>query len=129
MFAISIEAGFSAFHRVRYLNGTIEEPHGHDWRVRAFFTKSQLDDAGMVIDFGEAQAALRSAVGPFDGTDLNAHPALHGANPTAEVVAKHVFDRLSAAGFPMLCRVEVTEAPGCVAIFEPLHPPAAGHSE
>ncbi len=128
MFTISIEAGFSAVHRVRFLDGMVEEPHGHDWRVWAFFTKSQLDDAGMVIDFGEAQAALRSAVGPFDGTDLNAHPALHGANPTAEVVAKHVFDRLSAAGLSSLCRVEVTEAAGCVAIFEPVHPPAAGHS-
>jgi len=129
VFTITIEAGFSATHRVRYLNGMVEEPHRHDWRVRAFFSKPQLDDAGMVIDFGEAQAALRSAVGPFDGTDLNAHPALRGANPTAEVVAKHVFDRLFAAGFTALRRVEVTEAPGCVAIFEPLHPPAAGHSE
>jgi len=98
----------------------METPHGHDWRVRAFFTKSQLDDAGMVIDFGEAQAALRSAVGSFDGTDLNAHPALRGANPTAEVVAKHIYDGLFAAGLSSLRRVEVTEAPGCVAIFEPL---------
>ena len=129
MFTISIEAEFSAVHRVRYLNGMVEEPHRHDWRVRAFFSKSQLDDAGMVIDFGEAQAALRSAVGPFDGTDLNAHPALHGANPTAEVVTKHVFDRLFAAGLSSLRRVEVTEAPGCVAIFEPLHPVAARRSE
>jgi len=72
----------------------------------------------MVIDFGEAQSALRTAVNELENTDLNAHPALRGANPTAEVVAKHLFERVFAAGFPMLHRIEVTEAPGCVAIFE-----------
>jgi 6-pyruvoyl-tetrahydropterin synthase len=118
VFTITVEAGFSATHRVRYPDGTVEEPHDHDWRVRAFFSRPQLDDVGMVIDFGEAQAALRSAVNEFENTDLNAHPTLCGANPTAEVVAKHLFDRVLAAGVTTLRRVEVTEAPGCVAIFE-----------
>ena len=72
----------------------------------------------MVIDFGEAQTALRSAVDELENTDLNAHPALRGANPTAEVVAKYLFDRVFAAGVSTLRSVEVTEAPGCVAIFE-----------
>lgn len=118
MYTISVEAGFSATHRVRYSDGTVEEPHGHVWRVRAFFSRSQLDDVGMVIDFGEAQTALRSAVKELENTDLNAHPALRGANPTAEVVAKHLFDRVLAAGVFTICRVEVIEAPGCAAIFE-----------
>ena len=129
MFTIMVEARFSAVHRVRYADGTVEDPHGHDWRVRAFFTKPELDDAGMVIDFGEAQAALMSAVGDFDGTDLNAHPALRGANPTAEVMAKHLFDRLTADGLSALRCIEVTEAPGCVASFEHPNPATAGHSE
>ena len=118
MFTIVVEAGFSATHRVRYADGTAEEPHGHTWRVRAFFSRSHLDDVGMVIDFGEAQTALRSAVDELENTDLNAHPALRGANPTAEVVAKYLFDRVFAAGVSTLRSVEVTEAPGCVAIFE-----------
>ena len=118
VFTIVVEAGFSATHRVRYADGTAEEPHGHTWRVRAFFSKEHLDGMGMVIDFGEAQTALRSAVNELENTDLNAHPALRGANPTAEVVAKYLFDRVLAAGISTLRRVEVTEAPGCVAIFE-----------
>lgn len=122
MFTIAVEAGFSATHWVRYANGAVEKPHGHDWRVRAFFSRSHLDDVGMVIDFSEAQAALRSAVRELENTDLNAHPSLRGANPTAEVVAKHIFDRVFAAGLSTLYRVEVTEAPGCVAIFECTRP-------
>ena len=118
MFTVIVEEKFSATHRVRYQDGTVEEPHGHAWRVRAFFSRSHLDDVGMVIDFGEAQTALRSAVNELENTDLNAHPALHDANPTAEVVAKHLFDRILADGVSTLRRVEVTEAPGCVAFFE-----------
>ena len=118
VFTVVVEAEFSATHRVRYPDGTVEEPHGHAWRVRAFFSRSDLNDVGMVVDFGEAQAALRSAVNELENTDLNAHPALRGANPTAEIVAKHLFDRVFAAGVSTLRRIEVTEAPGCVAIYE-----------
>ena len=118
VFSIAVEVGFSAEHRVRYPDGTVEEPHGHAWRVRAFFSRPHLDDVGMVIDFGVAQAALRSAVNELENSDLNAHPGLRDSNPTAEVVAKHLFDRILAAGVSTLRRVEVTEAPGCVAIFE-----------
>lgn len=118
MFTIVVEAVFSAAHRVRYLDGTVEEPHGHTWRARAFFSRLHLDEAGMVIDFGVAQAALRSAANELANSDLNINPVLRGANPTAEVVAKHLFDRVLAAGVSTLRRVEVTEAPGCVAIFE-----------
>jgi len=118
MFTIVVEAEFSATHRVRYLDGTVEEPHGHAWRVRALFSRSQLDDVGMVIDFGVAQSALRSAVNELENTNLNSHPALRGANPTAEVVAKHLFDRILIAGVSTLRRIEVTEGPGCVAFFE-----------
>jgi len=118
VFTVAVEAGFSAEHSVRYPDGTAEKHHGHAWGVRAFFSLEKLNDVGMVIDFGEAQAALRSAVNELEDTDLNSHPALCGANPTAEVVAKHVFDRILAAGISTLRRVEVTEAPGCVAIFE-----------
>jgi len=118
VFTIVVEAEFSAEHRVRYLDGTVEEPHRHNWRARAFFSRPHLDDAGMVVDFSVAQNVLHSAVNELQNTDLNAHPALCGANPTAEVVAKHLFDCISAAGVDALRRVEVTEAPGCVAVFE-----------
>ncbi len=39
-------------------------------------------------------------------------------NPTAEAVAKCVFDRLRAQGFFGIRRIDVTEAPGCVATYE-----------
>lgn len=119
MFTIIVECCFSAMHQLRLPGGTVEPRHGHDWIVHAHFSRSILSDAGMVIDFAEAQAALRSVIEPLQYADLNSFEPLSGLNPTAEVVAKFIFDRLSRPGFDSLRRVEVTEAPGCVAAYEP----------
>jgi 6-pyruvoyltetrahydropterin/6-carboxytetrahydropterin synthase len=118
MFTVVVEEEFSAVHRVRLADGTVEAPHGHDWVVRAHFARLSLDDSGMVIDFGEARAALRSIIEQFHGCDLNDCAGLAGASPTAEVLARLVLERLLSAGLGAVCRVEVTEAPGCVASFE-----------
>jgi len=125
MFTVTVEAGFSATHRVRFADGSVEPQHGHDWNVRAHFSRVDLSDTGMVVDFGKAQAALRKAVAQFQYADLTDHEALGGMNPTAEVVARVVFDRLADDGFDSLARIEVTEAPGCVAAYEPNRRPSA----
>jgi 6-pyruvoyltetrahydropterin/6-carboxytetrahydropterin synthase len=119
MYTVVVEARFSAAHRVRMPDGQLEPLHGHEWHVRAHFTRAGLDETGMVVDFCEAESALQTAVEPFDHCDLNEHAALAGLNPTAEIVAKHLFDRIKASGRGSIRRVEVTEAPGCTAIYEP----------
>jgi 6-pyruvoyltetrahydropterin/6-carboxytetrahydropterin synthase len=118
MYAISVETRFQADHHVRFADGMTEAPHAHDWLVRVTVRRPHLDDAGMVADFERVREALEAAVKPFHRSDLNLHPELHGLNPTAEVVARTVFDRLLAMNLEGLHRVEVTEAPGCVAAFE-----------
>ncbi len=124
VYTISVEATFTATHGVRYANGTVETPHDHEWRVRAFFRRARLDDVGMVVDFGEAQSALLSVVKKLENTDLNDHRALRGVNPTAENLARHIFEHVQSAGMRNLCRIELTEAPGCVATFEHVDPAA-----
>ncbi len=118
MFAITVEGGFRAQHHVRFADGSTEEPHAHDWRVRVTLRRPRLDTVGMVADFDRVRDLLADALAPFEGADLNVHPLLHGLNPTAEVVAKRTFDRLIELGLSDLFRVEITEAPGCVAAYE-----------
>lgn len=72
----------------------------------------------MVLDFSTGQEALDSIAGRLNGTDLNTHRDFDGLNPTAEFVAKYVFECLAGSGLSSILRVEVTEAPGCVAAFE-----------
>ena len=119
MYSVSVEARFSAVHRVRLPDGTLEPPHRHEWIVRASFARAELDQLGMVVDFSAAQSGLRSVTARLDQKELNTCEGLTGQNPTAEVVARYIFQCLVDAGFSTVSRVEVTEAPGCVAAFEP----------
>ncbi len=119
MYGIVVEVTFSAVHHVRLPSGTVEPVHGHDWLVRAHFARESLDELGMVVDFDAAGGALRSIAADYHHGDLNDHVDFSGVDPTAEVVAKAVFDRLSAADLPAPLRVEVTEAPGCLAWYAP----------
>lgn len=96
----------------------MEPPHGHDWRVRACFARADLDGLEMVADFHEAQALLQEVIAPLHVNDLNAHEALGMANPTAERVARYIFDELARRGMSNVSRVEVVEAPGCTASYE-----------
>jgi 6-pyruvoyltetrahydropterin/6-carboxytetrahydropterin synthase len=118
MYSIVVEAGFSAVHGVLLHDGTLEPSHSHDWVVRACFTRTALDATGMVMDFDDAREGLQAVVAELQGTDLNKIEPLAGLNPTAEVLAGHIFESLKAHGLVLLRRVEVTEAPGCVAMFE-----------
>jgi 6-pyruvoyltetrahydropterin/6-carboxytetrahydropterin synthase len=118
MYTIIVEGSFSATHQLALADGSIEPLHGHDWGVRAHFASPTLDRCGMVLDFEDARAGLRSVLERLRYVDLNQHEGFRGANPTAEAVARYIFDRLREAGLTMLRRVEVTEAPGCVAVYE-----------
>ncbi|MBI4719175.1 MAG: 6-carboxytetrahydropterin synthase [Planctomycetes bacterium] len=119
MFTVTVEAGFCALHRLRLADGAWEPGHGHDWHVRATFSRPGLDDRGMVVDFHDVQQRLREIVGALHHGNLNEHHAFAELSPTAEVVARFVYEQLRAAGLECVRRVEVTEAPGCVAGYEP----------
>lgn len=115
MFTVTVEETFSATHRVRYPDGTLEPLHGHDWVVRAHFRRSLLDDHGMVIDFVQAQTILKTIVSNLHYKNLNEVEYFADLNPTAEMVAKYIFDKFDEKFTEALDRVDVTEAPGCIA--------------
>ncbi|MBI1826730.1 MAG: 6-carboxytetrahydropterin synthase [Planctomycetes bacterium] len=117
MYTVSIESHFSAIHSLRLADGSVEPPHGHDWRVRAIFESETLDSAGMVVDFEIAQQNLAKVLSTLGYCNLNTHLAFANRNATAEAVARYIFDALRKAGMGSLESVEVTEAPGCLASY------------
>lgn len=122
MFEIRVAGSFKAGHAIRYPNGDCEESHEHQWKVEARFSGANLDECGLLIDFVEAQRDLNAILDVFDGTDLNANPVLDGRNPTAEVVAEVIFNRLGCGtDYADKCiGVLVEESPGCKACYRPL---------
>lgn len=119
MYELVVEGEFSAAHRVRMPDGALEAPHGHDWRVAACFRGASLNQAGFLVDFVEAKQVLDIVTAPLRNGDLNECEILNGMNPTAENLAKAIFDRLAAvpALADTLVGVRVHEAPGCSATY------------
>lgn len=117
MYEVRVQARFNALHQLRLYDGGVEPLHGHDWKVEAVFRGRQLDEIQVLIDFVSAGAKLREVVKTFDHTNLNEIAAREGTNPSAEWVARYIFDHLRerlGAGCP-LTAVYVEEAPGCIA--------------
>jgi len=121
MYEISVTARFNATHHLRMPDGSVEPPHGHDWRVVVTCAGPRLDDCGLLLDFHALETRLGAILAEFRDADLNTAPALAGCNPSAEHVARHIAQRITAnlpAGVSLTC-VELEESPGCVARYRP----------
>ncbi|MBL8764607.1 MAG: 6-pyruvoyl tetrahydropterin synthase family protein [Phycisphaerae bacterium] len=130
MFRITVSRTFDATHAL--LIGGVREPvHGHQWRVEVTLSGPDLDRDGLLLDFHDVECALGQILSPFDGGNLNSVPPFHQVNPSAEEVARHVARSLterlglgartepSATRPVRVTHVRVSEAPGCLATFEP----------
>jgi 6-pyruvoyltetrahydropterin/6-carboxytetrahydropterin synthase len=124
MYSVRVEAEFAAAHALTHYHGKCERLHGHNYRVRAWARGEALGEGGMLLDFAVLKAALRAVCGELDHTDLNDEAAFAG-DPSAERIAKLVFDRLAArlaaagADPGPLCAVDVFETPTSLARYEP----------
>lgn len=125
MYELTINTVFCAAHAIM-IRGEREPVHGHNWRVSAVVSGPTLDGDELLVDFHALERALAEIVRPFHNNDLNRTPPFDRANPTAEMVARHIAEslmtRLDAGAKSRGVRVAsvgVTEAEGCVATYRP----------
>ena len=120
MYRISTEICFEAAHWLE-LGGQREARHDHAWRVRVQVEAEELDEGGLVMDFHELRGLLADAVEPLaEAGCLNDVGDLTGGNPSTELVARYVYDRL-AGQLPRgrrLREVTVWETADCEATYE-----------
>ncbi|NIM04984.1 MAG: 6-carboxytetrahydropterin synthase QueD [Armatimonadetes bacterium] len=97
MYEATVEADFSASHVLEGYDGPCGKLHGHNYRVQATIEGEKLDSLGMVLDLRILKRALASAIAPLDHTHLNDCPDFADTPPSAENVARYVFEKVSAA--------------------------------
>ena len=96
-YEVGVVGHFQAQHHLVGNFGPASEPHAHDYRVDASVTGDDLRADGTLFDITLLQSALRETLGQLDGRDLNEIEPLATPNPTAELVAHYVFERVSPA--------------------------------
>jgi 6-pyruvoyltetrahydropterin/6-carboxytetrahydropterin synthase len=136
MFHVSREIDFCYGHRLLDYEGKCRHLHGHNGRVLITFAAGRLDPRGMVVDFGEIKQVLsrwidealdhRMILRRDDPAvplleQLGEPLVLMDANPTAENIARLIFDFAAGRGFPVV-EVRLWETPRCSATYCPSSP-------
>jgi len=80
--------------------------HGHSFHVDVFVEGDVAPERGFLIDYGDIKAAIAPVEKALDHCCLNEIEGLE--NPTAEMIAKWIFDRLRPT-LPLLSEVVVHE--------------------
>jgi 6-pyruvoyltetrahydropterin/6-carboxytetrahydropterin synthase len=93
MFELKILTSFAAAHQLTMVAKQCENLHGHNWKVEACVAGESLNDAGVLIDFGEIKAYIGDIVQEMDHKFLNELPFFENA-PSSEKIAVHIARRL-----------------------------------
>lgn len=120
MFTISVETHFWASHQLLLPDGSKEPLHHHNWLVTADVSSDRLNDMAVVMDFHELKQMVDNIADEFNNKALNETNSFQQNNPSAENVAKYIYDKLRAE-LPeglKLRNVKVVEQTGCSAIYE-----------
>jgi 6-pyruvoyltetrahydropterin/6-carboxytetrahydropterin synthase len=133
MFEVTRELRFCYGHRLLEYDGKCRYLHGHNGRALITLASASLDPLGMVVDF----SAIKRVVGGWIDSHLDHRMILHrndpllpylqsqgepiflvDANPTAENIARLIYDFTAAQGFPVI-EVRLWETDDSFAVYRP----------
>jgi 6-pyruvoyltetrahydropterin/6-carboxytetrahydropterin synthase len=95
MFEITIEETFAAGHALRNYRGKCENVHGHNYRCQVTVEGEELDEIGLLVDFVELKRVVHAVLDRMDHQWLNDYPPFDRINPSAENMAKFIYDEVS----------------------------------
>ena len=133
MFQVTRELRFCYGHRLLNYDGKCRHLHGHNGRAIITLETERLDPLGMVVDF----STIKRVIGSWIDSQLDHRMILHkddpvlphlqaqgepvflvDVNPTAENIAKLIYDYAAAQGFPVT-EVRLWETEDSYAVYRP----------
>jgi 6-pyruvoyltetrahydropterin/6-carboxytetrahydropterin synthase len=97
MYTVCVRGHVMVAHSFRgELFGPAQRLHGATYVVDVEFRARDLTPEGVVVDIGRATTALGEVLGGLAFRNLDEMPQWSGSNTTTEVLAKFLFDELSA---------------------------------
>ena len=132
MYGVTREIPFCYGHRLLDYAGKCKYLHGHNGTAVISLEGESLDHLGMLMDFSK----LKQTLGKWIDDNLDHRMILHrddpaleylraqgepiyvmDLNPTAENIAKLIFDQARFFGFPVV-EVKLWETPSCYAVYK-----------
>jgi 6-pyruvoyltetrahydropterin/6-carboxytetrahydropterin synthase len=96
MYEVSVDESFAAAHNLRNYRGKCEDLHGHNYKVRVVLAGQELDATGLLYDFVHLKRVIQDVIRSLDHKYLNELPPFDTLNPSAENIARHIFDRTAS---------------------------------
>ncbi len=95
-FEVMIERNFSSAHQLRGYKGKCENLHGHNYKIEIYARGRELDNIGLLVDFGELKDAADEIVLYLDHRNINELPPFDvELNPSAENLARYILEHVS----------------------------------
>ena len=120
MYEVKVEMQFSAAHQLKGHDGKFENLHGHNWIASVVAEAEKLDSIGVGIDFIMLKEKTLAILAQLDYKNINEVPPFDTENPSAENIARWVFnqlrDEINIEGVKIK-RVDIQEMPGCGAAY------------
>ena len=131
MFRVSREIDFCYGHRLLNYDGKCKYLHGHNGRAIITIESAALDERGMVLDFSDIKNVVSAWIDEkldhrmlLQRTDpvvpllqkVGEPLFLMDQNPTAENIARLIFDFTASRGFPIV-ECQLWETPRCFATY------------
>jgi len=96
-FEVMIERNFSSAHQLRGYKGKCENLHGHNYKIEIYARGNELDNIGLLVDFGELKEAADEVVTYLDHRNINELPPFdEELNPSAENLARYILERVAS---------------------------------
>ena len=97
MFELKIKSRFAGAHQLAMVGQKCENLHGHNWKVEVCVAGKELNDAGVLADFGDIKKAVREVVdGHLDHKYLNELDMFKQMQPTSERIAVYIAEQVQA---------------------------------
>ena len=95
MYKLMIRTSFAAAHNLINYQGDCENLHGHNWKVDVTVITSELDKAGLGVDFKVLKREAGVIIQELDHKYLNDNPAFDNISPSSEHIARYLYHRVS----------------------------------
>ena len=92
MYEISVDESFAAAHNLRDYHGKCEDLHGHNYKERVVVEGQELDSTGLLYDFVHLKQVIQAVIRSLDHKYLNELAPFDALNPSAENIAKHIYE-------------------------------------